>query len=133
MSRRRRERDRGGKRLTTTAEQQQFIHDSWNRLAAMAWRGYQRDGRGFIAVMVDELQGEPDGWGRSVFYTGERVVAERGLSYPDPGLEPVVREYDPETSIVVHFWWRTGTGGAYGRTYRMVGTEILPKDSDGQN
>lgn len=46
------------KRLTTPAAQEQFITDNTAHLAAFAWEGFQRDGRGVVAVEADQLQGQ---------------------------------------------------------------------------
>ena len=126
MSRKRREQEKSfpatpGKRLTTAEEHKQFIADNWDHLAGMAWRGYQEYGRGFIDIIVDKVQGEPNGKLETFCaFASERLLAKDNLSIPEPELKRLVQQYDPEAFVVLLFHWMEDSSRERRRIYRVA-------------
>jgi hypothetical protein len=131
MSRHRRERkrDRGG-RLNTPDKHKLFILDNWYHLAAIAWRGYQEDGRGFVDVPVDNVQGiiQP---GKTIegglcAYFAVWAIEQLGF-WPNDDVESLVEKYDPEREVVLFFHWTDGNIERQSE-YRITSSP-LPKDT----
>lgn len=84
----------------------QFLDDNWPAFAAFAWDRYQADGRGIVrfdlATATHELTGQK-GYVVSVDYMMDEAVREQGARWPDPNVERMVSEYDPETEMLSVF------------------------------
>jgi hypothetical protein len=131
MSRHRRERRRKGPPPLRTPEQhRQFIADNWDHLAAVAWWGYQQEGRGFINVNVTAV---PDGLapgervGPCVLYVSAKRLAGQSMAFPNPAVHRLVEQYDPEREVLTFFHWEEGAGERHDG-YRMASLPA-PKDT----
>ena len=126
----RRDEDRKGVRLGTREQHHEFILDNWDHLAAIAWEGFKEDGRGFLTIEVDKVQSDP-GLGERfpafLIYIAANMLREKGLPFPHGDVEAMVEKYDPETQIVVFFFWRSGTKERQS-AYRM-GSQPAPRDT----
>jgi hypothetical protein len=72
-----------------------FIEQNISLLAALAWRGYELDGRGFVMVTLQIGQDLEASY-----------VAKTGglwsILQPDfPEIEAIIQEYDPKTQIAL--------------------------------
>lgn len=94
-----------------------FIAANWEALAALAWRGYLRSGRGALQVPESLFIAAPP---------GDILLAH--VDYVHRPVDPiadVVRTYDPEREIVCTI---TGSDGGTSRTYQLRGP-VSPPDA----
>jgi hypothetical protein len=72
--------------------------------AACAWYGYQRKGRGVVAVDFNvadrDAKGEIIGYGMEYLTLDDPVIGERG-GWPVEQVPDLVKRYEPETQMVV--------------------------------
>lgn len=75
---------------------QQIIAQRPMQLAALAWAGYQEEGRGFILIVMGEADINAE-------YYGERGVfwKETNIARDIPEMNEAVQKYDPLAEIVV--------------------------------
>ena len=113
---------------TMRADLEDAVGDSWSTIAAFAFAGYLREGRGFTLIQ-DTLPLPPPGQLRilSVLYTPVLQVPVPGRP---PGLpaDVLTAAYDPDAEIVlvlVHQDCRTA-GGIVGGKSGIVGTGLSP-------
>jgi hypothetical protein len=107
-------------------KRQAYIAQNWQALAGLAWRGYQAWGRG-IVVLTTRPEANPQACEYQPLalghLTGAREQARRFM-----------REYDPETEIVVGFLDPTPTPGNPGGNMllfqlRAGGSLVRPPDA----
>lgn len=86
-----------------TALNLHFIQRNLDFLLAMGWQGCQAHGPG--AILIDADQAVPDPlWEGGItpgLYVSRSLLKEKGLDWPDPDIKRLVRQYDPQTEIVV--------------------------------
>lgn len=75
-----------------------FLFHNWDLVAAAAWEGYSGEGRGAIVINPKE----DSQWTNSVVYIPDNRPRPPGVpAWPDPEVEEMVRDYDPEREVVV--------------------------------
>jgi hypothetical protein len=117
-----------GKRMAP-AQSEQFIADNWEGLAALAWRGYQRKGRGFIVIDTPQApDGPQERLVSEVMYMPESFLREQKFDHPNPRLGRMVEQYDPEHFIVALFLWRAHPEEQ--DCVFCVSSDPLPKDTE---
>jgi hypothetical protein len=97
-----------GRRLVTPEEHRQFLADNWEHLAAAAWASFRESGRGFLNIGVGKVQGEPalgEKFPPFCAYVPAGVLREQAVKFPNPSVEAMVRDYDPEVQVVAFFYW----------------------------
>jgi hypothetical protein len=81
-----------------------FVHLNWRAIAAAAWDGYQRDGRGVVAInsagSVPGSVGAPWETGHTQGRYISAAQLARFFSQEDNEMR-LVREYDPMQEVVV--------------------------------
>jgi hypothetical protein len=90
---------------------QQFVTRRWNALAALAYDGYRRWGRGVVLLNFAQVQRTAAGGKSSVkvSYVAEGNEAFRRLGdWPDENVRRQVGGYDPESAVVFVFVTRGG-------------------------
>lgn len=99
-----------------------FIMGNWSVLAAWSWRGYQEGGRGCMVIDSKQASTEPTVTSRLGETPAVYLVADQV-----PEIEEVrrmIREYDPETEVVVVILRLDGGQSEY----RLRGP-VLPVDA----
>lgn len=90
---------------------QQLIAANIERISAVSWEGYQRDGRG--AVVIDaEAADTLEGAAGPLVYVSDDEVQQTGRGWPSEEVAGIVRAYDPENEVIVIVKWR-GEVGVY--------------------
>ena len=80
-----------------------FIERNLDLLLAVGWAGYQKDGRGAILVDADRAVPDP-AWAGGItpgLYVTRAMLQAQNLDWPDTDIKRMVRQYDPQTEIVV--------------------------------
>jgi hypothetical protein len=75
----------------TSQQAQVFISKQWPQIHALAVKGYQERGRGFVAI---DLMDVPQ-------VQGAQFYCEYVLEPTDEGMKRTVAEYDPQTQAVL--------------------------------
>lgn len=91
-----------------------YIASNWPSLAAMAWRGFQAEGRGAVVIDRETVRqgGAPDDRFLMVYYLSEATLRERGVWSQHPVCE-AIDAYTPETEAVILFRLPGGEQPAY--------------------
>jgi hypothetical protein len=90
---------------------QQLIAANIERISAVSWEGYQREGRG--AVVIDaEAADTLEGAAGPLVYVSDEEAQETGGGWPSEDVTDIVRAYDPENEVIVIVKWR-GEVGVY--------------------
>jgi hypothetical protein len=137
MSReRKRNRDHRFFPLSTREQHQEFILENWDHLATAAWHGFQQMGRGYLDVFVDnaiKAAKDPDLNRIENLAMYFPLAALETHEANDPKIQEVtadlralILKYDPETEIVIHFFWGAGQGERHS-AYRL---RSLPSPKD---
>ena len=82
-----------------------FVEENWHGLAAVAWRMYQKHGRGVVVYNADKQKPTASG----LLYHRTKYIHANGmgrylLRYGFD-LDALVEQYSPETSAVVFITW----------------------------
>lgn len=72
-----------------------FIAANQEVIGALAWVGFQQEGRGFVLVTIEE-NGSLD-----ASYIGERDDLWTALQPNFPELEQLINDYDPSTDVAL--------------------------------
>ncbi len=80
-----------------------FIYHNQRMLAAMAWKGYQKHGRGIL--IVDETEkvyapGLPPEQDTPVTYVPQQLISQHQGPWVEV-IESIVKTYNPQTAIVL--------------------------------
>ena len=102
----------------------EFIIANWEPAAAIAWQGYQQEGRGAIMV-VSEWGQVRDPWRAGETpgaYVSGRKVKEWAVDWPIEDVERMVKAYDPQREVVFVFLRLDGGVSCY----RISVPHLLP-------
>lgn len=72
-----------------------FITANEIAIGALAWVGFQQEGRGFVLVAIEEDNA------LDASYIGERDALWEALQPNFPEIETLIRDYDPNTQLVL--------------------------------
>jgi hypothetical protein len=114
------------------AEHKAFIEAHHARIAAVARTGYREQGRGAVFMFEDAILEVASGAapGLTVEYVadGSEALVRRG-GWPTEGHAALVRDYDPQRTMIVLVGRRIGGRDIF--TYKMLCDEPPPDDGDG--
>ena len=113
-------------------EHKAFIEAHHARIAAVARTGYRDQGRGAVFMFEDAILEAASGAapGLTVEYVadGSDALVRRG-GWPTEGHAELVRDYDPQRTMIVLVGRRIGGRDIF--TYKMLCDETPPDDGDG--
>jgi hypothetical protein len=84
----------------TPERQKEYLYEKWSQLAALAWDGYQNNGRGAVVMSADTTDIVAD---KTYFsFANESMLIEVLRNEPAlADLQRMLQNYDPEKQIVV--------------------------------
>ena len=90
---------------------QQLIAANVERISALSWDGYQREGRGAVVIEGQttekfEIAGGP------LDYVSDKEAQETRDGWPTEDVAGIVKAYNPESEVIVIVRWR-GEVGVY--------------------
>lgn len=106
-----------------------FIREKFAELAALAWKGYKKAGRGFLHITRGgkeyfpatkstlDMSGSLLGGTINFEYISQETIEKNGHSYPNEDAEEMVESYDTNWEMVVVIDCQEGEGSY---SYRYV-------------
>ena len=88
---------------------QNLIAANINRISALSWDGYQREGRGVVLIDGEVADDQTFEVGPLTYVSEPQAEAERG-GWPIEDVADIVKVYDPESEVIVIVRWHNGIG-----------------------